>query len=119
LPKLAGKLENVTVNEGFSASFTARIAGGLPKPELTWYFEEQEIVINEEMYEITEIEDAVTLTIKNVKTTDAGVYSARLTNEAGFVTTNKAQLNVNSTVFMFIQILFFRFCFLVSFKLYK
>ncbi len=99
LPKFIGKLDSVSANEGFSASFSARIGGGLPKPELKWFFEEEEIVITEEHYEVTEVEEAVTLTIKNVRAADAGSYFARLVNEAGSVSTNKAQLNVNSTVF--------------------
>ena len=58
-------------------------------------------MLTEEHYEVTEVEESVTLTIKNVKSSDAGSYFARLVNEAGSVSTNKAQLNVNSTVFSF------------------
>jgi hypothetical protein len=98
-PKVAGKLENVTVNEGQEAKFVIRITGGKPKPTVKWFKEEEEIVTTTvETYEVIEIEDTVTLIIKNAKPENAGNYSAQIVNEAGQINTNKAQLIVNSTL---------------------
>lgn len=52
-------------------------------------------------------ETQATLTVKNVKSEDAGNYSAKLVNEAGAVSSNKASLTVNSTLFTANQ---FSFC---------
>ena len=99
IPK-AGKLENVTAVEGSDASFNLKITGGKPKPQVKWFIEEEEIItINNEQYEVTEIEETVILTIKNVKTENTGNYYAILINEAGSVSSNKAQLIVNSMLF--------------------
>jgi hypothetical protein len=90
------KLDNVTAREGETAKFKVKVSGGNPKPEVKWFFEEEEIIIEEEFYEIEESEDTVTLIIKTVKPHQAGSYHAEIVNEAGSVKTNKAQLNINS-----------------------
>ncbi len=92
----SGKLENVTATEGNDATFNLKITGGKPKPQIKWFIEEEEIItISNETYEVTEIDETVSLTIKNVKTENAGNYYAHLYNEAGTYNTNKAQLIVN------------------------
>lgn len=91
---MSGKLENVTVNEGQEARFTVKFTGK-PRPAVKWFKEEEEIVITVETYEIVETEDTVTLIIKSAKPENGGNYSARLTNEAGEASTNKALLTVN------------------------
>lgn len=96
IPKISGKLENVTVNEGQEAKFVVKIAGGKPKPSVKWFKEEEEIVTTVETYEVVEFEDTVTLIIKSAKPENSGNYYAQLVNEAGQATTNKAQLTVNS-----------------------
>ena len=96
-PKIAGKLENVTVNEGQEAKFTIKIAGGKPKPTVKWFKEEEEIVVTTvETYEIVEVEDTVTLIIKSAKPDNSGNYYVQLVNEAGQISSNKASLTVNS-----------------------
>ena len=95
MPKINGKLENVTANEGSEARFTIKIGGGKPRPTVIWFKEDQEITISEE-YEVEETEDTVTLIIKCARLPNMGSYHAQLTNEAGQVTSNKAQLTVNS-----------------------
>lgn len=96
-PKIAGKLENVTVNEGQEAKFTIKIAGGKPKPTVKWFKEEEEIVVTTvETYEIVEVEDTVTLIIKSAKPENSGNYYVQLVNEAGQISSNKASLTVNS-----------------------
>lgn len=94
-PKISGKLENVTVAEGQEAKFVVKIAGGKPKPAIKWFREEEEITTTVETYEVVEIEDTVTLIIKSAKPENAGNYFAQLINEAGTISTNKAQLIVN------------------------
>lgn len=97
-PKINGKLDNVTVNEGQEARFTIKIGGGKPKPTVKWFKEEEEIVVTTiETYEIVEVEDTITLIIKSAKPENTGNYSAQLVNEAGQVASNKALLTVNST----------------------
>lgn len=93
----------MTVNENQEAKFVIRITGGKPKPTVKWFKEEEEIIITtEEIYEVVEVEDTVTLIIKSAKPENAGNYSAQLVNEAGQITTNKAQLIVNSMFFLLI-----------------
>jgi len=103
VPKIAGKLENVTVNEGQEAKFVIKIAGGKPKPKVKWFKEEEEIVTTVETYEVVEFEDTVTLIIKTAKPENSGNYHAQLINEAGQASTNKAQLTVNSMCLMIIR----------------
>ena len=95
LPK-SSKLENVTATEGTDATFNLKITGGKPKPQIKWFIEEEEIItIENEMYEVTEVEETVTLTVKNVKTENQGNYYAQLINDAGTTNSNKATLTVN------------------------
>ena len=101
-PKVSGKLENVTVNEGQEAKFVVRISGGKPKPAVKWFKEEEEMVITTvETFEVIEFEDTVTLIIKAAKPEHAGNYHAQLVNEAGQINTNKASLTVNSKIIQF------------------
>lgn len=93
---MSGKLENATVAEGQEAKFVVKISGGKPKPTVKWFKDEEEITTTTETYEIVEFEDTVTLIIKSAKPENAGNYFAQLVNEAGQISTNKAQLTVNS-----------------------
>lgn len=95
---MSGKLENATVSEGQEAKFVVKISGGKPKPTVKWFKEEEEITTTTETYEIIEFEDTVTLIIKSAKPENSGSYHAQLVNEAGQITTNKAQLTVNSII---------------------
>ena len=100
LPKVNGKLENVTVNEGQEAKFLVKFSGK-PKPTVKWFKEEEEIVTTvEETYEVIEAEDSVQFIIKSVKPENSGNYYAQLINEAGTINSNKAQLLVNSKWFL-------------------
>lgn len=95
-PKALNKLENVTVNEGESAKFTIKVAGK-PKPQVKWFKDEEEIVVNE-IYEIIDTaEDEVTLIIKSCKSPEnVGNYYAKISNEFGEITTNKVTITINS-----------------------
>ena len=95
LAKVKGKLDNITVNEYQPAKFTVSFSGK-PKPSVKWFKEEEEIVeTTTETYEVVEIEDTVTLIIKSVKPENAASYYAQLINDAGTISSNKAQLIVN------------------------
>ena len=97
----AGKLENVTAIEGTDANFNLKITGGKPRPQIKWFIEEEEIITSSnEQYEITEQEDTFILIIKSVKMENSGNYYAQLINETGLVSSNKAQLIVNSTLLL-------------------
>lgn len=107
MPKTSGKLENVTVSEGQDAKFIIKLTGGKPKPTVKWFKEEEEIIVTtEESYEIVEYEDSYTLIIKSAKPKDTGSYYAQIVNEAGQISTNKAQLTVTCMISLF---LFFTF----------
>lgn len=105
MPKISGKLENVTVAEGQEAKFVVKLAGGKPKPTVKWFKEEEEITTIVETYEVVETEDTITLIIKSAKPENAGNYFAQLLNEAGTISTNKAQLIVNRAFFFFFRVL--------------
>jgi hypothetical protein len=94
IPKIVGKVENLTVNEGQEARFSVKFTGK-PKPTAKWFKEEEEIVVTVETYEIVETEDSYTFVIKSAKPADIGNYSVQLINEAGQTISNKAQLTVN------------------------
>ena len=94
-PKISGKLENVTVNEGDNATFNLKF-NGKPKPSIKWFKEEEEIIITEESYEVIEIEDSVSLIIKSVKSQDhTGSYTVKAINDFGEAISNKAILTIN------------------------
>lgn len=95
MPKVNGKLENVTVNESDAASFSFKYSGK-PKPAVKWFRDEVELV-NDDSYEIIEsADDEISLKIKSCRSSDhLGTYYAKLSNKAGNVSTNKAQLNIN------------------------
>ena len=102
-PKMSGKLENVTVSENQEAKFSIKISGGKPKPKVKWFREEEEILTETtEVYEITEVEDTITLIIKSAKPEHSGNYYAQLFNEAGVLNSKKTQLIVNSKLFFII-----------------
>ena len=64
---------------------------------MKWFYEEEEIVTETtELYEVIETDDIITLIVKNVKPINSGNYYALLVNDSGQLSTNKAQLTVNS-----------------------
>lgn len=95
-PKLLNKLDNVTVNEGEQAKFTVKISGK-PKPSVKWFRDEVEIQIDDTIEIIETEENEVTLIIKSCKSPEnSGNYLAKIFNEYGEVTSNKAVLTINS-----------------------
>jgi hypothetical protein len=103
IAKINGKLENLSVNEGGEAKFILNYTGGNPKPSFKWFKDEEEIIVTEEtVYEFIETEETVQFIIKTVSPSNTGSYFVQLCNEAGQISSNKAQLVVNSKYFFLI-----------------
>jgi hypothetical protein len=97
-PKIANKLDNVTVSEGEQAKFTVKVSGK-PKPSVKWFKDDLEIELSENIEIVETEENEVTLTIKACKSPEnAGNYSAKVFSEFGEVTSNKAALTINSKI---------------------
>ena len=74
---------------------------------MKWFKEEEEIVTTTvETYEVVEFEDTVTLIIKSAKPENTGNYYAQLINEAGQISSNKAQLTVKCNL-LFLEFIIF------------
>ena len=103
-PKILNKLDNLTVNEGEAASFIVKFTGK-PKPTVKWFKDEVEIQIDE-TFEITEtIESEISLNIIACKSLEnSGVYFAKVVNDFGEVSTNKATLTINSNLFFYVKL---------------
>lgn len=99
LPKFSGKLENQAVSEGADATFSIRYAGGNPRPTFQWFANDAEEIVSNETYEITEVEETLSLTVRKAKASHAATYHVHLVNEAGTVESNKAKLTVNCNKF--------------------
>lgn len=99
VPRVLNKLENITVNENDVAKFTIKYSGK-PKPLVKWFKDDLELEINEQI-EINESnEDEVSLIIKSSQSPEnVGNYYAKVINEFGEVSTNKAVLTINSQFF--------------------
>ena len=96
VPKILNKLDNVTVTEGEPAKFNIKFSGK-PKPLVKWFKDEMEILIDESFEIIENIEDEITFYIKTCKSTEhSGTYCAKVMNEFGEITSNKANLIINS-----------------------
>jgi len=95
LPKILNKLDNLTVNEKTSASFTVKFSGK-PSPKTQWFKNDVEIEINE-LYELEQsVENQITFTIKScISSEHTGSYYVKVSNEFGEVLSNKATLTIN------------------------
>jgi len=95
-PKISGKIENITVNEGQDAILIVKFTGK-PKPLIKWF--KEEILIDTtfiESFEQIDLEDSSTLIIKSVKNESSGSYYTQLSNEVATINSNKALVVVNS-----------------------
>lgn len=100
-PKILNKLDNLTVNEGESASFIVKFTGK-PKPIVKWFKDEVEIQIDETIEIIETIENEISINIKACKSLEnSGVYFAKVINDFGEVSTNKATLIINRNLYYF------------------
>ena len=99
-PQYIGKLKDITVNQEQDAYFEINIASYKQKPEIKWFKNDEEIIIeNNDFFEVIVMEDTISLLIKNVKPVNAGYYHAQLTNYAGKTISNKAQFIINRKFF--------------------
>lgn len=97
-PKILNKLDNLTVNEGEVASFIVKFIGK-PKPTVKWFKDEVEIQIDETIEIVENVENEISFTIKASKSQEnSGIYFAKVVNEFGEVSTNKATLTINSNL---------------------
>ena len=88
----------MTVNEGEAASFIVKFIGK-PKPTVKWFKDEVEIQIDETIEIVENAENEISFTIKASKSQEnSGVYFAKVVNEFGEVSTNKATLTINSNL---------------------
>ena len=98
LPKIMNKLENLTVNETESAKFTVTFSGK-PIPKAKWFKNDSEIELNETIEIDESIENQSTITIKSAQSAEhTSSYYAKVSNEFGEVTSNKATLTINSKI---------------------
>ena len=95
-PKLLNKLDNLTINDGESATFLIKFTGK-PKPVVKWFRDEIEIQIDETIEIIETIENETSFTLKSCKSLEnSGIYFAKVSNDFGEIVTNKATLTINS-----------------------
>ena len=91
-PEIRSALEDTVTHDGGQVRLTANIVG-VPKPEVTWY-KEDEVLFNSDEFEITEDDqNNYMLFIHDVLPEDSGKYIVVAKNEFGTVTSS-AQLTV-------------------------
>ncbi|XP_076659526.1 obscurin isoform X2 [Halictus rubicundus] len=66
----------------FDAKFPARIAG-LPRPEISWYFNDKPILHDDDKYKIKRDGDACCLYVKDCTYDDSGLYKCKAVNRSG------------------------------------
>nr|XP_012153983.1 PREDICTED: muscle M-line assembly protein unc-89-like isoform X1 [Megachile rotundata] len=66
----------------FDAKFLARISG-VPRPEITWYFNDKPIVHDDDKYKIKRDGDACCLYVKDCTYDDSGSYKCKAVNKCG------------------------------------
>lgn len=92
LPKITNKLENKTVTENDEVRMFVEFTGK-PIPKVIWYCDENEVV-DVEMIESVDFKSI--LVLKPCKSSDSGVYQAKVYNDHGEVLSNKGALTINS-----------------------
>ncbi|XP_031365474.1 obscurin isoform X3 [Apis dorsata] len=66
----------------FDAKFLARVSG-VPRPDITWYFNEKPIEQDDDKYKIKRDGDACCLYVKDCTYDDSGLYKCRAVNKGG------------------------------------
>ena len=92
-PSIVKALKDSEAIEGIPFEFTCE-ASGVPKPEITWFFEETQLKENDN-YEVSSNNNIHTLKIKNPNDSSIGLYKAIFKNDLGTVET-KGNLTVLS-----------------------
>lgn len=97
LPKINGKVENVSINEGQVAEFICKFISNPAASKITWFKNETEELVANENVEIVNTADSSILKLANCKLSDTGsFYIVKITNDLGECVSNKATLNVSS-----------------------
>ncbi len=93
---MTAKLENVNINEGQDAEFVCKFVANPAPSRIIWFKNETEEILPNENASITSTNDSSILKLSNCKSADTGsVYQAKIINDLGEVTSNKATLNVS------------------------
>ncbi|VDN42145.1 unnamed protein product [Gongylonema pulchrum] len=92
-PRFIRQLRNVTVTEGDDAILDCVLVA-VPEPKVVWY-KEEEAVKESEHIQLRFEGDHCSLTIRDAKMNDAGLYTVKATNAAGQAT-NFCRLTVQS-----------------------
>ena len=97
IPKFPVKIDNVSVNDGQTASFLCQFISN-PLPEtIQWFKNECEEMTVTEMTLIEKSDTTTTLILKETKLGDTGsTFSVKIKNELGEAESNKAKLNVSA-----------------------
>lgn len=86
-PNFITRPGDCTVNAGVTVQFSCHVIGD-PIPNIEIFKNGNKIVANKTKYEISYKDGKITLIIKNVQKSDAGVYTFRATNSAGMASIN-------------------------------
>ncbi|KZC06585.1 Muscle M-line assembly protein unc-89 [Dufourea novaeangliae] len=81
-PSFTQKFTDLQQLPTFDAKFPARITG-VPRPEISWYFNDKPISQDDDKYKIKRDGDACCLYVKDCTYDDSGVYKCRAVNRSG------------------------------------
>ncbi|XP_015180266.1 PREDICTED: muscle M-line assembly protein unc-89 isoform X4 [Polistes dominula] len=81
-PSFTQKFTDLQQLPDFDVKFPAKISG-IPKPDVSWYFNDQPILKDNEKYKIKRDCDACCLYVKDCTYDDTGIYKCKAVNRAG------------------------------------
>ncbi|XP_043255290.1 obscurin-like isoform X3 [Colletes gigas] len=81
-PSFTQKFTDLQQLPSFDAKFPARVTG-VPRPDITWYFNDKPILKDDDKYKIKRDGDACCLYVKDCTYGDAGTYKCRASNRSG------------------------------------
>ncbi|XP_060826020.1 obscurin isoform X7 [Bombus pascuorum] len=91
-PNFLQKFKDLQQLPSFDAKFLARITG-VPRPDITWYFNDRPILNDDDKYKIKRDGDVCCLYVKDCTYDDAGTYKCKAVNKGG-----EAECAANLTV---------------------
>ncbi|KAK2576391.1 hypothetical protein KPH14_005736 [Odynerus spinipes] len=81
-PSFTQKFTDLQQLLNVDAKFPAKISG-IPKPDVTWYFNDEPILRDDDKYKMKRDNDACCLYVKDCSYDDAGTYKCKAVNRAG------------------------------------
>ncbi|XP_071868851.1 obscurin isoform X6 [Bombus fervidus] len=81
-PNFLQKFKDLQQLPSFDAKFLARITG-VPRPDITWYFNDRPILNDDDKYKIKRDGDVCCLYVKDCTYDDAGTYKCKAVNKGG------------------------------------